>query len=156
MDWQTLFLNVNGRMGQRDYWISVAILFVAGFLVTKVPFIRSVWPLFSLYVAVCIYGKRLHDIGQSAWMVMVPIGLVLASFVLALVIGGSGFMAAYTSLPNDGALLAGLAGMGVASLLILLAGLAWLGWVIWLGIRPSDPTENQFGPPREVPLITAF
>jgi uncharacterized membrane protein YhaH (DUF805 family) len=157
MDWQTLFLSVNGRMGQKDYWVGVGILFVLGLVLSNVPIARNLWPLASIYFAVCVYGKRLHDIGQSAWMVMVPFGIMLASFVLAFVIGGAAFMGAVSSSSSDtGAVLGGLAGLGVASILVLVAAVSVIGWIIWLGTRPSDPLDNQFGPPRSVPLVTAI
>jgi uncharacterized membrane protein YhaH (DUF805 family) len=156
MDWQTLFLSVHGRIAQRDYWIGVGILFVAGLLLSNVPIVRNLWPLASTYFVVCVYGKRLHDIGQSAWMVLAPFGMLLAGFALAFLVGGAAFMGAVSSTSSDTAVvLGGLAGLGLASLLVIIAGLGVLGWVIWLGTRPSDTGDNQFGPPRAIPLVTA-
>jgi uncharacterized membrane protein YhaH (DUF805 family) len=155
MDWQTLFLKVEGRMGQKDYWIGVGILFVAGLVLGNVPLINMIWPFASIYFSVCVYGKRLHDIGQSAWMVLLPFGIMLGGFVLAAIIGGAGFFALLGG-SETAAAVGGIAGLGIASLIVIVAALASLGWVIWLGTRPTEPTENQFGPPREVPLVTAI
>jgi uncharacterized membrane protein YhaH (DUF805 family) len=155
MDWQTLFLSVNGRIGKKDYWIGVAILFVLGILLSNVPVVKNLWPLASVYFAVCVYGKRLHDIGQSAWFTLVPFGIMIAGSILAFVVGGAAILGLSSVSSSDGgALLGGLAGFGVAGLIIVLAALASLAWVIWLGTRDGEATDNQFGPPRSVPLVT--
>lgn len=156
MDWQTLFLKVEGRMGQKDYWIGVGILFVAGLVLGNVPVIKMLWPFASLYFAVCVYGKRLHDIGQSAWMILLPFGIMIAATVLAGFLGGAAILGASATGSDSAAVLGGLAGLGMAGFIMFAAAAACLGWVIWLGTRPSEPTDNQFGPPRAVPLVTAI
>jgi uncharacterized membrane protein YhaH (DUF805 family) len=156
MDWQTLFLKVEGRMGRKDYWIGVAILFVAGLILGNVPLIKMIWPFASIYFSVCVYGKRLHDIGQSAWMVLLPYGIIFGGVVLAAIVGGSAFLAAASTGSDTASAVGGMAGLGIAGLILVAAALASLGWVIWLGTRESEAGENQFGPPREVPLVTAF
>jgi uncharacterized membrane protein YhaH (DUF805 family) len=156
MDWQTLFLKVEGRMGRKDYWIGVAILFVVGLIAGNVPIIKTLWPLASIYFGVCVYGKRLHDIGQSAWMVLLPYGIMIGGLALAAVLGGAALLGASATGSDTAAAVGGIAGLGLAGLIILAASLACIGWIIWLGTRDSEPTENQFGPPREVPLVTAF
>jgi uncharacterized membrane protein YhaH (DUF805 family) len=157
MDWQTLFLKVDGRIGKKDYWVGVGILFVLGLLLSNVPVIRNLWPLASIYFAVCVYGKRLHDIGQSAWFTLVPFGIMIAGAILAFVLGGAAILGLSSATGSDGgALLGGLAGFGIAGLIIILAAVASLAWVIWLGTRDGEATDNQFGPPRTVPLVTAI
>lgn len=156
MDWQTLFLKVEGRIGRKDYWIGVGILFVVGLVLGNVPIIKMVWPLASIYFAVCIYGKRLHDIGQSAWMVLLPFGILIGASILAAVLGGAALLGASSTGTDQAAVLGGLAGLGIASLIFFAGALASLGWVIWLGTRDTQAEENQFGPPRAVPLVTAI
>lgn len=156
MDWQTLFLKVDGRMGRKDYWIGVGILFVAGLILSNVPTIRNLWPLASIYFAVCVYGKRLHDIGQSAWMVLLPFGILFIAGALAAFLGGAAILGASASSSDSAAVMGGLAGLGMASLIFFAGALACLGWVIWLGTRETQAEENQFGPPRAVPLVTAI
>jgi uncharacterized membrane protein YhaH (DUF805 family) len=155
MDWQTLFLKVEGRMGRKDYWIGVGILFVVGLIASNIPILDTLWPLASIYFAVCVYGKRLHDIGQSAWMQLLPFGIMILAIAIAAMLGGAALLGAAAS-DSDAAGIGALAGLGVASLIILAGSLAVLGWVIWLGTRETQPEENQFGPPRAVPLVTAI
>jgi uncharacterized membrane protein YhaH (DUF805 family) len=155
MDWQTLFLKVEGRMGRKDYWIGIGILFVAGLICSNIPVLDTLWPLASVYFGVCVYGKRLHDIGQSAWMALLPFGILVGAAAIAAMLGGAAVLGAAAS-NSDAAGIGALAGLGVASLIVFAGGLAALGWVIWLGTRETQAQDNQFGPPREVPLVTAF
>jgi uncharacterized membrane protein YhaH (DUF805 family) len=154
MDWKTLFLSAEGRIGQKDFWIGVGLLFVSGLIIQKIPMISWLWSLASIYFGVCVYGKRLHDIGKSAWLVLVPVGIIAIAMVLAGILGGAAFLGAAASGSDALTAAGGLAGLGLASLVMLVGAVACLGLVIWLGTRPGDATDNQFGPPREVPLIT--
>jgi uncharacterized membrane protein YhaH (DUF805 family) len=155
MDWQTLFLKVEGRMGRKDYWIGMGILFVAGLIFSNIPVLDTLWPLASVYFGVCVYGKRLHDIGQSAWLVLLPFGIMVLATAIAAMLGGAALLGAAAS-DSNAAGIGALAGLGVASLIVIAGGLAALGWVIWLGTRETQAEDNQFGPPRAVPLVTAI
>ncbi len=154
MDWKALFLSVDGRIGQKDFWIGLLLLFVTGLIAQKIPLISWLWPLASLYFGVCVYGKRLHDIGKSAWLVLIPVGIIAIATVLATIIGGAALLSGASTGSDTLAAAGGLAGLGLASLIMLAGGAACLGFVIWLGTRPPEPTDNEFGPPRTVPLVT--
>jgi uncharacterized membrane protein YhaH (DUF805 family) len=156
MDWKTLFLNAEGRIGRKDFWIGVGILFICGIVFSYVPLMDSLWPLASIYFGVCVYGKRLHDIGQSAWLVLVPYGIMIVTFTLAFLVGGAALLSAISSNSDVVAAFGSAAGVGVAALIVIAGSLAALGWVIWLGTRDSEAGENRFGPLREVPLVTAI
>jgi uncharacterized membrane protein YhaH (DUF805 family) len=156
MDWQTLFLSAQGRIGKKDFWIGVGALFLAGLIFAQVPVLKTIWPLASIYFAVCVYGKRLHDIGQSAWMVLIPTGIMIVAITLAAVLGGAALLGGASTGSDALTAAGGLAGLGLAGLAMLAGVAASIGWVIWLGTRESEATENKFGPPREVPLVTAF
>jgi uncharacterized membrane protein YhaH (DUF805 family) len=156
MDWQTLFLSAQGRIGKKDFWIGVGALFLAGMIFAQVPLLKTLWPLASIYFAVCVYGKRLHDIGQSAWLVLIPTGIMIVAITLAAVLGGAALLGGASTGSDALTAAGGLAGLGLAGLAMLAGVAASIGWIIWLGTRESEATENQFGPPREVPLVTAF
>ncbi len=61
----------NGRIGPRDFWRGVIVLVA----ITMVMTIGAVYAapalgllmLFMPYLYLCVFGKRLHDAGQSAW-----------------------------------------------------------------------------------------
>jgi uncharacterized membrane protein YhaH (DUF805 family) len=156
MDWKTLFLAVEGRMGKKDFWVGFAILFVIGLIMSRIKPLSGIWSLASIYFCVCVGGKRLHDIGKSAWLVLVPTGIIVAAYVVGAVIGGAAFLGLAATGNDSAAVVGGLAGLGLLGVLGFLGFLVAIAAVIWLGTRDGDVADNQFGPPREVPLVTAF
>ncbi len=155
MDWKTLFLSAQGRIGKKDFWIGMGCLFVVSLISRQIPVVSSLWALASIYFGVCVAGKRLHDIGKSAWLTAVPIGIILAAYALAVLLGGAAFLGMAATGSDSAAVLGGIAGLGLAGLIVFAGFVASIGAVIWLGVQNGDGQENQFGPPRAVPLVTA-
>lgn len=143
-DWRTLFLQANGRIGQKDYWIGVAILFAAGLVLGWIPLIGTLISLASVYFGVCVSSKRLHDMGKSGWLAAIPYGVTALALVLsaATVIGGI----ASAGYGNDFGAMAGMGGaMGVWGLAVLVN----LGFLIWLGVTAGQAGDNAYGPPPQ-------
>jgi uncharacterized membrane protein YhaH (DUF805 family) len=111
---------LKGRMNRAGYWLCVAIIAVLYFAMNFV--FRTRTPI-SEVVLIFLCVPRLHDIGRSGWLVLIP---------LALEVGGA--IAAFSSLPPG----TGLAVMGV--IVLLIAGL-----IIWLGCVRGDQSANRFG-----------
>lgn len=151
-DWRALFLDANGRIGQRDFWIGFAILFVTGLIVGVIPFIGAILSLLLIYPWICLYAKRLHDIGKSGWLVLVPVGLQVLALLLSMmaVVGG---MVGSAVVYGDASGLAMMSGLGAAGLIGVLAFVATIIFVLWVGLTPGDPGDNAYGPPRATPLI---
>lgn len=141
-DWRTLFLQANGRIGQKDYWIGIGILFAANLVLSWLPFIGLLISLAGIYFGICVSSKRLHDMGKSGWLAAVPYGVTALAVVLSAMafVGG---MAGASSGNDMGA----LAGMGMATSVWGLAFLINLGFLIWLGVTKGDPGDNAYGPP---------
>lgn len=142
-DWRTLFLDANGRIGQKDYWIGVIILFVAGLVLGWLPLIGTLVSLVSIYFGVCVSSKRLHDMGRSGWLAAIPYGVTAAAVVLSATafLGGIVSTAGYG---NDYGLLASMGGiMGLWGLAFLIN----LAFLIWLGVTAGQPGDNLYGPP---------
>lgn len=146
-DWRTLFLDATGRIGQKDYWIGIIILFAAGLVFSWVPVIGTLLSIASIYFGVCVSSKRLHDMGKSGWLAAIPYGVTAVAVLLsaATFIGGvvsSGYGNDYGA----------LAGMGAAAGVWGLAFLVNLAFLIWLGVTAGQPGDNAYGaPPR--PLV---
>lgn len=156
MDWQTLFLKLEGRIGKKDFWVGVGILIIASMILSGVPVIGQIWGLASVYFGMAVLGKRLHDIDRTAWLAAIPFLLMIFGPVLAFMMGGATIFASGLAGLDGAAGLGLLAGLGVG-VLVLFAGVAvFLGMVVWLGITDGTPETNQFGPPRDVPLVTAI
>ncbi|WP_428152485.1 DUF805 domain-containing protein [Brevundimonas sp.] len=148
IDWKTLFLEANGRIGQKDYWIGVGILFAAGLVLGWIPAIGTVVSLASIYFGICVSSKRLHDMGKSGWLAAIPYGVTALAVVLSAMTFIGGIVS--TGYGND---FGALAGMGAAGGVWALAFLVNLGFLIWLGVTTGQPGDNLYGPPPR-PLAT--
>lgn len=144
MDFGKLFFSAYGRIGRQEFWIGWAILLMVGLFLWMIPFFNFVaWPAL-LYCSICIRAKRLHDMGRSGWLQVVPViakivfGAILFYFTMGMVVAGvlGGVFAA-----------PGVA-MGVATL-TLAAIACWfvdVGFLLWIGISERDPYDNIYGP----------
>ncbi|MEO0983357.1 MAG: DUF805 domain-containing protein [Pseudomonadota bacterium] len=157
----------NGRIPPKVFWRGVIIL-VGALVVIQVlsnygpPFIAMMLGLLSLampYFYLCVYGKRLHDAGATAWWyVAFFIGYLLGTMLLGAILGPilSPGMAAiqeeaqYVLQSGDFqgffALTQEAAREGLMSTLVALflinGGLGYLAARL-----PSDPQTNEHGPP---------
>lgn len=141
MDWKFLFLDSKGRIGRKDFWIGFAILFVAGIVLGLIPVIGQIIGLLMLYLWVCLGAKRLHDMGKSGWLMVIPFALQLVAMLVGMMSVGGAMMAGAAG--NDAAM-AGAMGGG---LVVMLCGLASLAFLIWIGATPGQAEANQYGPP---------
>ena len=75
MNIPSLLFSPNGRLGVRDFYRG-AILLTGFWIISQVlmtygpPLVEMTLALFTLasvYCYLCVYGKRLHDSGRSAW-----------------------------------------------------------------------------------------
>ena len=70
----SVLFNPNGRIGPRDFWRG-AILLLAVMIIVNVASayagpvgsLLGIVTLGAPYAYLCVYGKRLHDGGHSAW-----------------------------------------------------------------------------------------
>lgn len=147
MDFGRLLFSPEGRAGQGAFWIGVLVLFVGGVLIHAVPLAGTVVWLLSTYCWVCLFSKRLHDMGRSGWT-QVWMYLVDVLAIAALVVGGMGSILAGV-FSGDGHVAWGLLAGGIG--LFFLAFCAWfmvrLLFLLWLGLSPGQVGDNRYGPP---------
>jgi uncharacterized membrane protein YhaH (DUF805 family) len=148
MDWKKLFLDANGRIGQKDFWIGFVILFVIGIILQMIPKIGQIAGILLLYPWVCLYSKRLHDMGKTGWLQLIPIAVFCVAMILAFITGGAAMLTGAAG----GNPAAAMAGMGMAGLIFGLAFLVWIGFLLWVGLSKGEPGENQYGP-APTPLV---
>ena len=154
MDWKTLFLDATGRIGQKDFWIGWLVLFGAGFIIGLIPIIGFLFALANLYFSICLHSKRLHDMGKTAWLLLVPFGVSLVGMAIAFALGGAAMFAGAMG-GDDAAAAAGAAGgMVIFGLVFLIILVVNIGFLLWVGLSKGDPMDNRFGPPRAQPLVT--
>lgn len=147
MDWKSLFFTADGRISRQTFWIGVLILFAVNIVLGWIPLIGWLISLVTIYCSVCLYSKRLHDMGKSGWLQLAPwaVGLVLC--LIGFAIGGTAMMAGWAMHPDGYDMNpAAFAGMGVAAGFVGLASLVGLAFLLWAGLTPGEAGENRYGP----------
>jgi uncharacterized membrane protein YhaH (DUF805 family) len=92
--------------------------------------------------------------GRSGFLMLLPFAVIIVLAVVAMMFGG---MAMVTSYGHGGAVGAGaMAGMGMLFGLIGLAGfIVNIGFLLWVGLTPSQPGENRYGPEPAAAVVTS-
>jgi uncharacterized membrane protein YhaH (DUF805 family) len=151
MDWRTLFLSPDGRIGQKDFWIGVLILFVIWLLTPILHILAPVAWLLLLYPWVCVFAKRLHDFGKSGMWILAPFIVGFCAAVLGAIFGGVTVVSAiWTAMVGGGqavswAVLLGALGTMLAFLAV--AGVVKIVFILWVGLHGGDQGDNRYGPP---------
>jgi len=91
MNFDTLFVNWAGRTARNEYiGALITVLAALAFYYFRVPGRNSMWvQLVFLYPACVLLARRLHDMGRSAWPLIVPVALVIAMAWLYLYVPSS-------------------------------------------------------------------
>jgi len=148
MDWKSLFFTADGRISRQNFWIGVLIIFAANVVLGWIPLIGLVVWAVGMYASICISSKRLHDMGKSGWLQLIPFGIGAVLMVIAMVIGGAAMMTGWMMHTNSYDMNpAAFAGVGAAAGLMGLAGLIGFIFMLWIGLTPGEAGENQYGPP---------
>ncbi|GAB4531734.1 MAG: DUF805 domain-containing protein [Parvularculaceae bacterium] len=78
VDWEKLFLSYEGRIGRRDFWIGVLVLW-AVYISLNIVFsslFASLLGIVLIYPNFAVLVKRCHDRGKSGWwslLILIPI-----------------------------------------------------------------------------------
>ena len=146
MDFGKLLFSPEGRIGQGQFWIGFLILFVGGILIHLVPIAGTLVWLLSTYCWVCLFAKRLHDMGKSGFL-QVWFYLFDLMAIGALILGGFGSILAGL-LTGGGHMTWGLVagGLGLLFLAFCAIALSKLILVLWLGLSPGQSVDNRYGP----------
>jgi uncharacterized membrane protein YhaH (DUF805 family) len=153
MDFKALFLSPTGRIGRQEFWIGFLILCVAAVVASLLSIFGLILHLVLIYFWVCVFAKRLHDMGKSAVLAVIPYAVWIVAGVIMAVAGGAAlFSGAFSDNSSQAAAFVGGGIMGVL-IPIFLAIILNLAFVLWCGLSPSQPGDNQYGaPPQAHPL----
>jgi len=124
-----LFVNPAGRTSRGQFVAAlIPILIVVAFYAFLVRGLTAHWCLLMLlYPAVILHARRLHDMGHSAWLMLVPALLTLASFAIWLRLVSFG-----APLDTD---------------LPIAAAVVFIGFALWGCLGGGEAETNRFGAP---------
>jgi uncharacterized membrane protein YhaH (DUF805 family) len=150
MDWKNLLFSGNGRIGRQEFWVGFLILLGVGVVLNFIPVIGGLIGLVTIWCWVVLYAKRLHDMGKSGWLQLIPYGVGAAAIIGAFVTGGMAIIAAAAQGDNvDPTTM--IAGLGGAALFLGGACLVSLIFLLWVGLSGGQAGDNQYGPPPGTP-----
>ena len=155
MNWGTLFFSAEGRIGQKDFWLAAVILLVFSVFIHALAGLGTLLWFLSAYCWICIYAKRLHDMGRSGWLQILPFVLGWLLMTVGFAFGvGSLLGLIFSGLPHffGGMMLGGLA-VGFGALMV--GGLVHLILLLWLGLSPGQTGLNRYGPEPGTPPFAA-
>lgn len=143
-----LLFSPRGRIGRGQFWIgwaaSLVLLLAVVTALTAAgipPGPAALLPLLaaSVYIGVCLYGKRLHDLGLPAWGYAVYLGSLFLLFCCGVIVALVAFGPSGTpTSPGH------LAAQRVTLAVLVLVSAAF---TLWLGAAPGQRGQNRFGPP---------
>jgi len=84
MNYETLFVNPMGRTARGPFFGAlIPLLAAAAFYYVLVKGVNGQDCLVVLlFPAVVLHARRLHDMGKTAWLLLVPVALIAAAFWL--------------------------------------------------------------------------
>ena len=144
MDWGRLFFSAYGRIRRQEFWISFLVLMGVSLLF---GWIVPIWPV-VLYCSICTRTKRLHDMGRTGWLQIIPaIAYTTALFMTIYFVIGALVAGATLENFNEGLAVTSVA-FGVFTVIVTwcIAFLIDLGFLLWIGIAEGEKGENRFGP----------
>jgi len=127
MNFDTLFVYPAGRTGRGQFIGALITLLAAfAFYYVLVPGRNSQWvQLTLLFPAIVLHARRLHDMGRSAWPLLVPAALIVATFWLYLYVPGA-------------------QAKGTVAVAALIASAGFIGWGL---VGKGQAEVNRFGRP---------
>lgn len=134
------YVNFNGRASRTEYFsilISVIVLFIPAAILLIVPvlgiIIFAAYSLAVILPVLAVTARRLHDVNKPAWFILVPFGLGLLAFIIAV----NAYATMSFSLLTGCHLIAAIAALFNA-------------YVAYLVVLPSDP-KSAYGAAKDLP-----
>jgi uncharacterized membrane protein YhaH (DUF805 family)/cold shock CspA family protein len=139
-DFQRALLSFQGRLRRSHFWIGWLIILAANVVTSWIPFVGLLllWPTFAIGV------KRLHDMGLTGWLVVLPWVLnIVGTIAMVASIGVQAIMNASALEAEDPAAIVALMAPVFGWLGLLL--LANLGFLLWIGLVEGTRGSNRYG-----------
>tara|TARA_R110000782_G_scaffold107955_1_gene196382 strand:+ start:91 stop:579 length:489 start_codon:yes stop_codon:yes gene_type:complete len=143
-DLKTLLLSFEGRIRRQHFWIGWLILLGAGVVAGWIPILGGLIGILLIWPNLAIAVKRLHDMGQTGWLVAIPWVVTIVALIVGISTIGISAVTNATALENEdpAAIIALLApAMGMVAVICLVN----LGFLLWIGLTPGTNGENRYG-----------
>jgi len=150
-DWKVLLFSFQGRIRRQHFWIGWLILLGAGVVANWIPFLGLLIAIALIWPNLAIGVKRLHDMGQSGWLIVIPWVVTLVALFVGLGTIGFSAVANAAALENEdpAAIWALIApAFGVFGLIFLVN----IGFLAWIGLTPGTNGDNRHGPDPKVAI----
>jgi uncharacterized membrane protein YhaH (DUF805 family) len=144
MDWGSLFLSTRGRIRRREFWIGFAIVMAASILCNLIAVVGPFLGLATIWPMVALHAKRLHDMGRSAWLLLAPAAVSLATMAVTFLARPAGVQAPGVITP---ALATAAQGMGLGLTVVAFCLLIEVAFLLWVGLTPGQADDNRYGAP---------
>lgn len=158
-----LYFSLRGGIDRKTFLISYGILFViltgvnlGGRAVPAINLLAGLVSLALLYPRICVFGKRLHDIGLSAWLQLIYfcVAFCVATYGMVHAMGGpfGQLMEAISSGADQQAAQADFqtAMQDAVKADPIASHMQWIMygilavWVAFLGLTPGKKGENKY------------
>ena len=146
VDWKSLMLSFEGRVRRSHFWIAWLILLGANVVAGWLPLIGVLISLALIWPNLAITVKRLHDMGRTGWLALVPFVVAIAMFIVGIIFFGLGAALGGGSDGDFDNPVAAFAMFGPAIGAFAVAALIGFVFLLWIGLTDSQPGANRFGP----------
>ena len=144
-DWQKLLFSFDGRIRRSHVWIGWLICLGIGVVAGWIPILGGLISLALIWPNVAISVKRLHDMGKSGWLVIVPFAVsVIAGCVAVAMVGISAITNSAALDREDPVAIFALIGPAIGFFVLIC--LVNLGFLLWIGVSEGQSGDNRFGP----------
>jgi uncharacterized membrane protein YhaH (DUF805 family) len=125
MNYQNLFADPRGRTTARRFIPGlILVVAAAAFYYLVSPGLNGQWVIFTLlFPAFVLHARRLHDMGQTAWLTVIP-GVIVGAALLP------------QNVANRGTL---------QGPLTIAAAVVFVAFAVWCVVGKSQAGANRFG-----------
>jgi uncharacterized membrane protein YhaH (DUF805 family) len=152
MTWLVLLFSPEGRINRMHFWLGWLVLFGFGFVMAWIPIFGHLVLLLSLYCHVCVYSKRLHDMGRTGWLQILPFLTGTLLPLAGLVASGVDVFSHLHEFDAGGGFWVVARAFGWLAAGIGAACFFWMIFLLWIGLSGSQPGDNRYGPPAATTL----
>jgi uncharacterized membrane protein YhaH (DUF805 family) len=144
-NFQHVLFSFNGRIRRQHFWIGWLICLGAGVVLGWIPLLGTLLSIALIWPNLAISVKRLHDMGHTGWLVVIPwiagIGGVIAAIMS---VGAAAVFSRGNWESEDPAVVFGV--LGPVFGILAIVSLIQLGFLLWIGISEGQRGDNRFGP----------